>query len=206
MLFWGIFGALVLRAIFILSGVALLERFEWIVYVFGAFLIFTAVRVARHRQTAFQPEDSPTLRLLRRVLPVSKDYDGQKLFTRMDGGLAATPLFVVLMLIESTDVVFAVDSIPAILAVSREPFIVFSSNAFAIMGLRALYFLLEGMVGKFRYLNLGLGVILGFVGAKMLIEPFFHIPTWFSLTVIAIVLTVTFAASARAPADESSDR
>jgi len=205
-LFWGIFGALVLRAIFILSGVALLERFEWIVYVFGAFLIFTAVRVARHRQTAFQPEDSPTLRLLRRVLPVSKDYDGQKLFTRMDGGLAATPLFVVLMLIESTDVVFAVDSIPAILAVSREPFIVFSSNAFAIMGLRALYFLLEGMVGKFRYLNLGLGVILGFVGAKMLIEPFFHIPTWFSLTVIAIVLTVTFAASARAPADESSDR
>lgn len=204
-LFWGIFGALVLRAIFIVSGVALLERFEWIVYVFGAFLIFTAIRVARHRQTAFHPEDSRTLRLVRRVLPVTSDYDGQKLFTRKQGRLAATPLFVVLMLVESTDVVFAVDSIPAILAVSREPFIVFSSNAFAIMGLRALYFLLEGMVGKFRYLNLGLGVILGFVGTKMIIEPFYHVPTWLSLGFIAVVLAVTFAASVRAPAAEPSD-
>ena len=203
-LFWGIFGALVLRAIFIVSGVALLERFEWIVYVFGAFLILTAIRVARHRQTAFHPEDSRTLRLVRRIFPVTDDYDGQKLFTRKHGRLAATPLFVVLMLIESTDVVFAVDSIPAILAVSREPFIVFSSNAFAIMGLRALYFLLEGMVGKFRYLNRGLGVVLGFVGTKMIIEPFYHVPTWLSLTVIAVILAITFVASIRAPAEEPS--
>ena len=203
-LFWGIFGALVLRAIFIVSGVALLERFEWIVYVFGAFLVLTAIRVARHRQTAFHPEDSRVLKLVRRIFPVTNEYDGQKLFTRKDGRLAATPLFVVLMLVESTDVVFAVDSIPAILAVSREPFIVFSSNAFAIMGLRALYFLLEGMVGKFRYLNLGLGVILGFVGTKMIVEPFYHVPTWLSLGFIAVVLAVTFAASVRAPAEEPS--
>lgn len=201
-LFWGIFGALVLRAGFIVSGVALLERFEWIVYVFGAFLIFTAIRVARHRQTAFHPEDSRTLKLVRRVLPVSNDYDGQKLFTRVDGTWAATPLFVVLVLVESTDVVFAIDSIPAILAVSREPFIVFSSNAFAIMGLRALYFLLEGMVGKFRYLNLGLGFVLGFVGTKMIIEPFYHVPTWLSLGFIAAILAVTIAASLRFPARE----
>lgn len=201
-LFWGIFGALVLRAIFIVSGIALLERFEWIVYVFGAFLIFTAIRVARHRQTAFHPEDSRTLRFVRRIFPVSDDYDGQKLFTRVGGGLAATPLFVVLVLVESTDVVFAIDSIPAILAVSREPFIVFSSNAFAIMGLRALYFLLEGMVGKFRYLNLGLGVVLGFVGTKMIVEPFYHVPTWLSLAVIAVILTTTFVASIHAPARE----
>ena len=199
-LFWGIFGALVLRAIFIVSGVALLERFEWIVYVFGAFLILTAIRVARHRQTAFHPEDSRILRLVRRVLPVSRDYDGQRLFTRREGGWMATPLFVVLLLVESTDVVFAVDSIPAILAVSREPFIVFSSNAFAIMGLRALYFLLEGMVGRFRYLNVGLGMILGFVGTKMIIEPFYHVPTWLSLAVIAVILGVTVVASLRAPA------
>lgn len=197
-LFWGIFGALVLRALFIFAGVALIERFDWILYVFGAFLIFTAFRIARHSDHEIHPEDNPVLKLFRRVVPSTTEYDGQKLFTRRTGRLLATPLFAVLVLIESTDVVFAVDSIPAILAVSREPFIVFSSNAFAILGLRALYFVLAGMAGRFRYLNLGLGVILGFVGVKMIIAEWYHFPTWASLSVISVILTVTIVASLRA--------
>jgi tellurite resistance protein TerC len=208
-LFWGIFGALVLRALFIFAGVALIERFDWILYVFGAFLIFTAIRIARHDAGEVHPEDNPVLKIFRRVIPSSTEYDGQRLFTRKSGRLLATPLFAVLVLIESTDVVFAVDSIPAILAVSREPFIVFSSNAFAILGLRALYFVLAGMAGKFRYLNLGLGVILAFVGVKMIIAEWYHFPTWISLLVIAGVLTVTIVASLRAdkrdPATHTDD-
>ncbi|MGH9243935.1 MAG: TerC family protein [Acidimicrobiales bacterium] len=197
-LFWGIFGALVLRAIFIFAGVALLETFDWILYVFGAFLVVTAVKIARHHGTEVHPEANPVLKLVRRVVPSTTDYNGQRLFTRRRGRLLATPLFAVLVLVETTDVVFAVDSIPAILAVSREPFIVFASNAFAILGLRALYFLLAGMAGRFRYLNRGLGVILGFVGVKMLIVEWYHLPTWASLAVIAIVLAVTVTASVRA--------
>ncbi len=203
-LFWGIFGALVLRAIFIFAGVALLETFEWILYVFGAFLLFTAVKIARHAETEVHPEANPVLRLVRRVIPSTTDYDGQRLFTRRTGRRLATPLFAVLVLVETTDVVFAVDSIPAILAVSREPFIVFASNAFAILGLRALYFLLAGMAGKFRYLNRGLGVILAFVGIKMLITEWYHFPTWMSLTVIGVVLAVTIWASLRADRRELS--
>jgi TerC family integral membrane protein len=197
-LFWGIFGALVLRAMFIFAGVALLETFSWVLYIFGAFLLVTAVRIARHKETSVSPERNPVLRLVRRVVPSTPDYDGQKLFTRRTGHLLATPLLAVLVLIETTDVVFAVDSIPAILAVSREPFIVFASNAFAILGLRALYFCLAGMADRFRYLNLGLGVILAFVGTKMLIVELYHFPTWVSLGVIAVVLTVTILASLRA--------
>jgi tellurite resistance protein TerC len=194
-LFWGIFGALVMRAAFIFAGVAVLERFEWVLYIFGAFLVITAVRIARHEETEVHPERNPVLRLTRRVIPSTSDYDGQKLFTRRTGRLLATPLFVVLVLIETTDVVFAVDSVPAILAVSREPFIVFASNAFAILGLRALYFLLAGMAGRFRYLNIGLGVILGFVGVKMLIANVYHLPLWLSLGVIALALAVSVLAS-----------
>jgi len=197
-LFWGIFGALVLRALFIFAGVTLIENFDWILYVFGAFLIFTAFRIARHDDAEIHPEDNPVLKIFRKVVPSTTEYDGQKLFTRRSGRVLATPLFAVLVLVESTDVVFAVDSIPAILAVSREPFIVFSSNAFAILGLRALYFVLAGMAGRFRYLNLGLGVILGFVGVKMLITEWYHFPTWASLTVITVVLTVTIVTSLRA--------
>ena len=204
-LFWGIFGALVLRAIFIFAGVALIDRFDWIVYVFGAFLLFTAFRVAHHRASDIHPEHNPVLKLVRRLVPVSNDYDGQKMVTRKSGRWMGTPLFVVLVLVESTDVVFAVDSIPAILAVSREPFIVFSSNAFAIMGLRALYFLLAGMSDRFRYLNYGLAVILGFVGVKMIVEDVYHLPLWISLVVIALVLTVTIVASLRADREERSD-
>ncbi len=197
-LFWGIFGALVLRAMFIFAGVALLDRFDWILYVFGAFLLFTAWRIYRHDEAEVHPEDNPILRFVQRVVPSTPELDGQKLFTRKHGRLLATPLFAVLILVETTDVVFAVDSIPAILAVSREPFIVFSSNAFAILGLRALYFLLSGMQGRFRYLNAGLGVIMAFVGVKMLLAEVYHMPTWLSLGVITVVLFVTIWASLRA--------
>ena len=197
-LFWGIFGALVMRAIFIFAGVALIERFEWVLYIFGAFLIVTAVRIARHDDTEVHPDRNPVLKLMQRVLPSTTEYDGQKMFTRRSGKRLATPLFIVLVLVETTDVVFAVDSVPAILAVSREPFIVFASNAFAIMGLRALYFLLAGMAGRFRYLNIGLGFILAFVGVKMLVVEWYHPPQWLSLGVIAVALAVAIFASLRA--------
>jgi len=201
-LFWGIFGALVLRAIFIFAGVSLIEQFDWILYVFGAFLLYTAWKIARHDESeVVDYEKSFTMRTVRRLVPSTPEYDGQKLFTVQNGKRLATPLFAILILIEATDVVFAVDSVPAILAVSRETFIVFSSNAFAILGLRSLYFLLGGMQGKFRYLNVGLGVILAFVGMKMLLigDPFeIHVPTVVSLGVIFAVLTAAILASLRA--------
>jgi tellurite resistance protein TerC len=209
-LFWGIFGALVLRAIFIFAGVALIEQFEWVLYVFGVFLLYTAVKIARHDEAEVHPENNLALKLVRKVVPSTNEYDGQKIFTRRNGKRLATPLFAVLVLIETTDVVFAVDSIPAILAVSREQFIVFSSNAFAILGLRALYFCLAGAAGRFRYLNVGLGVILAFVGIKMLITELYHFPTWLSLLIIIGVLTLAIVASLRADArdpdvDDSTD-
>ena len=194
-LFWGVFGALILRAAFIFGGVALLEQFEWVLYIFGAFLVVTAVRIARHKETEVHPEHNPVLRIIRKVVPSTTEYDGQKLFTRRTGALLATPLFVVLVLIETTDVVFAVDSVPAILAVSRETFLVFASNAFAILGLRALYFLLAGMADRFRYLHIGLGVILGFVGLKMLFADLFHVPIVISLAFIFLALAITVLAS-----------
>ena len=197
-LFWGVFGALVLRAFFIFAGVALLDAFDWILYVFGAFLILTGIKIARHSGTEVHPEKNPVLKLVRKVIPTTSRYDGQKMFTLENGKKVATPLFVVLILVEATDVVFAVDSVPAILAVSREPFIVFASNAFAILGLRSLYFLLAGMAGKFRYLNVGLGVIMGFVGIKMMIAEWYHLPVWASLIVITAVLTVAVWTSIRA--------
>jgi tellurite resistance protein TerC len=203
-LFWGIFGALVLRAIFIFAGVSLIERFEWVLYIFGAFLLYTAVKIARHdEEKQVDYGNNIAMRLVRKLVPTTNEYDGQKLFTRINARRVATPLFAVLILIEATDVVFAVDSVPAVLAVSREPFLVFASNAFAILGLRSLYFLLGGMQGKFRYLNVGLGVILAFVGIKMLLigEPFeVHLPTYISLAFIALVLTVSVVASLRADA------
>jgi tellurite resistance protein TerC len=197
-LFWGIFGALVLRAVFIFAGVALLERLSWLLFVFGGLLLFTAVRVATHDPEEIHPELNPVLRLVRRFVPVTADFHGQRLFTKEDGRRLATPLFVVLVLIEATDVVFAVDSVPAILAVSRDPFVVFSSNALAILGLRALYFLLEGARGRLIYLNRGLGVILFYVGVKMIVSEWFHIPTTVSLAVIAVVLAITVWLSLRA--------
>jgi tellurite resistance protein TerC len=196
-LFWGIFGALVLRAIFIFAGVALLEAFHWIIYVFGGILIFTAVRLLFQKDEEVHPEQNPVLRVVRRVVPSTSEYHGQKLFWRDPDTLRrlATPLFAVLIVIETSDVIFAVDSIPAILAVAREPFIVFSSNAFAILGLRALYFLLADLKDRFEYLKEGLAVILIFVGVKMVISEWYHIPTFLSLGVIAVILTVSIVVS-----------
>jgi tellurite resistance protein TerC len=195
-LFWGIFGALVLRAAFIFAGVALIDRFEWILYVFGAFLLYTAGKLMFGGDHQVDPQESRTMKVIGRFVPSTADFDGQKLFTRIDGKRLATRLFVVLVIVEATDVLFAVDSVPAVLAVSHEQFIVFASNAFAILGLRALYFLLAGMRARFAYLNEGLAVILAFVGVKMIVAHWWHIPTWFSLVFIALVLVVAVLASA----------
>jgi TerC family integral membrane protein len=194
-LFWGIFGALVLRAVFIFAGVALIDRFDWILYVFGAFLLYTAGKLMFGGDREVDPQQSRTMKVIGRFVPSTSEFDGQKLFTRIDGKRLATRLFVVLLIVEATDVLFAVDSVPAVLAVSHEQFIVFASNAFAILGLRALYFLLAGMHARFAYLNEGLAVILGFVGVKMIVAHWWHIPTWFSLTFIALVLVVAVLAS-----------
>ena len=203
-LFWGVFGALVMRAMFIFAGVSLLEAFDWLLYVFGGFLVLTAVKIARHSGTEVHPEHNPVLRLVQRLVPSTTRYDGQKLFTKENGRRLATPLFTVLVLVEATDVVFAVDSVPAILAVSREPFTVFAANAFAILGLRAMYFLLAGMAGRFRYLNVGLGVVLGFVGVKMLLANVYHLPVSISLLAIAAILSTAVWASIRADRRDES--
>ena len=194
-LFWGVFGALVLRFVFIFVGVELLEQFEWMLFVFGGFLIVTAIRLLRHEDEDIHPEHNPVLKLVRKAVPSTSEYHGQAMFIKEAGKRLATPLFAVLVVIETSDVIFAVDSIPAILAVSRDTFIVFSSNAFAILGLRALYFLLADLRDKFDYLQPGLAVILGFVGIKMILSEWYHIPTPVSLGVIAFVLTVAIVAS-----------
>ncbi len=204
-LFWGVFGALVLRAIFIFAGVALLEQFAWILYIFGAILLFTAYRMAFSGDHEVHPDENPILKLVRKVIPSTSNMDGQKFFTIENGRRVATPLFAVLILVESTDIVFAVDSVPAILAVSREPFIVFASNAFAILGLRALYFALAGMAGRFRYLDKGLAAILAFVGVKMLLLEFVHMPIALSVGIIAAILTISVVASLRAEKREDDD-
>lgn len=206
-LFWGIIGALIMRGVMIGVGAVLIERFEWITYLFGAFLLFTGVRMATHPEQEIDPERNPVLRLVRRVIPVTTSYDGQKFFARAPDAtgrtrIAATPLFVVLVLVETTDLIFAVDSIPAVFAVTRTPFIVYTSNVAAILGLRSLYFLLAGVVHKFHYLRLGLAVVLGFVGVKMLTAGFYHIPTALSLGVIALVLGISVAASLAFPKRE----
>ncbi len=188
-LFWGVFGALVLRAAFIFAGVALIEQFSFVLYIFGGILLWSAWKIARHdANDAVDLEKSRTLAVVRRFIPSTTEYDGQKLFTRVDGKRLATPLFAVLVLVESTDVVFAIDSVPAVLAVAREQFIVFSSNAFAILGLRSMYFLLAGAKDRFRYLNVGLGIILASVGIKMLLSDFVHLPAVLSLGIIVFVL------------------
>jgi tellurite resistance protein TerC len=196
-LFWGIFGALVMRLVFIFAGVALLDNFEWLLFVFGAFLVFTGARLLGRHEVGVHPDHNPVLRAVRKVIPSTTEYDGQKIFTRATGALLATPLFAVLVLIETTDVIFAVDSVPAVLAVSREQFIVFSSNAFAILGLRALYFLLADIRERFAYLQQGLAVILVYVGVKMIASYWYHIPTALSLSVIAVVLAASILLSLR---------
>jgi tellurite resistance protein TerC len=194
-LFWGIFGALIFRAIFIFAGVALLARFSWIELIFGAFLVITAWRIAFHDETEIDPDHNPIFRAARRLVPVTESYRGHHMFVRENGKRYATPLFLVLIFVELTDVVFAVDSVPAVLAVSRSQFIVFTSNAFAILGLRAIYFLLAGAKDALVHLNIGLGVILAFVGVKMLLSRWLHVNTYLSLAVIVAILTATVFAS-----------
>jgi TerC family integral membrane protein len=202
-LFWGILGALVMRGVMIGAGAYLIQQFHWVIYVFGAFLVFTGIRMARQREHDMHLESNVVIRAVRRLLPVTTTYHGQKFFVREDVGgtkrLAATPLFVVLALVETTDLIFAVDSIPAIFAVTQDPFIVYSSNVFAILGLRALYFLLAGVIRRFHYLRVGLSVVLVFVGAKMLAADVYKIPIGVSLGVIVLVLAVAVASSLRWP-------
>ena len=193
-LFWGILGALIMRAAFIVAGVGLIQRFHWIVYVFGAFLVYSGIKLFGQENAAIHPEKNPVLRLFRKWVPVTKEYEGNKFFVRRPG-LYATPLLVVLVVVETTDLLFAVDSIPAILAITRDAFIVYTSNVFAIMGLRSMYFALAGMMEMFRYLHYGLSLVLIFVGAKMLVSHYYEIPTVVALGCVAGVLIVSVLAS-----------
>jgi len=194
-LFWGILGALVMRGTLIALGAALLKEFHWIIYVFGAFLIFTGLRMARHQEQELQPDKNPVVKFFRRFIPVTATFEKDRFFVRRAGKILATPLFLILLIVESTDLVFAVDSIPAIFAITQEPFIVYTSNVFAILGLRALYFLLANVMDKFQYLKLGLSAVLTFIGIKMVIVDFYHIPVEVSLAVVAGILTVSIVAS-----------
>jgi tellurite resistance protein TerC len=206
-LFWGIIGALVLRGVMIVAGSALVTRFSWTLYFFGAFLVFTGLRMALQKDdAAYNPDHDPVLRLARKLIPVTPDYRGDKFFVRepdAKGRLRwwATPLFIVLIIVDTTDVIFATDSIPAIFAVTRDPIIVYTSNICAVLGLRALYFLLAGVVDKFVYLKLGLSIVLIFIGAKMLLEPFIHIPIIAALGVVGVVLGTSVVASIKWPGE-----
>jgi tellurite resistance protein TerC len=202
-LFWGILGALVMRAIFIAAGVGLIQRFHWIVYVFGAFLVYSGLKLLRQGEAEIHPESNPILRLFRRWVPVTKDYEGNKFFVRRTG-LFATPLLVVLLVVETTDLLFAVDSIPAILAITRDAFIVYTSNVFAILGLRSMYFALAGMMEMFRYLHYGLSLVLMFVGSKMLLSHYYEIPTVIALSAVASILLLSVAASLLKPKPQAA--
>jgi len=199
-LFWGILGALVMRAVMIFVGAALIEKFAWIIYVFGAFLILTGIKMIVKREEEIHPERNPLVRWFKKFMPVTSDYRGDKFFVRENGIRMATPLFVVLLLVEFSDLIFAVDSIPAIFAVTKDPFIVYTSNVFAILGLRSLYFALAGVMDKFHYLKIGLGVVLSFVGVKMLLgHTPWKIDTHVSLGVIVGVLAVSIIVSLLRP-------
>lgn len=202
-LFWGILGAIVMRAIMITAGVVLIHRIEWIVYVFGAFLVMTGIRMATQRMEEIHPERNPVLKLVRRLFPVTKRYQGSRFMVRRMGRLAVTPLFVVLTVVESTDLVFAIDSVPAVLAISTDLFIVITSNIFAILGLRSLYFVVAGMMSLFRYLKYGLSLILVFVGFKMIASQFLHIPVALALGAVATILLASIAASLLLPKREA---
>ena len=214
LLFWGVLGALVMRGAMIAVGVALIHQFDWVLYLFGAFLVFAGAKMFFSKQEMVQPEKNLVLRLVRKLFPVAQDFDGQKFFTRCDGRFALTPLALVLLLVETTDLIFAVDSVPAVFSVTRKAFIVFTSNVFAILGLRSMYFLLVGALGYFRYLKIGLSVVLAFIGAKMLLDPHDHPRQWFqygiptsaSLLVVAVILSVSIAFSIAAARREKIKR
>jgi len=190
-LFWGILGALIMRAVFIATGLAVVERLHWVIYVFGAFLVFTGIRMSLRRDRELHPGDNPIIRLFRRFVPTTDDYQGDKFWVKESGRYLATPLFLVLLVIETTDVVFAVDSIPAVLAVTLDPFIVYSSNVFAILGLRALFFALAGVIQRLRYLHYGLSAILIFLGLKMLSSGIYKVPVSLALLVVAGILIIS---------------
>ena len=195
-LFWGVLGALVMRLTMIFVGAALIERFHWIIYIFGAFLIYTGVKMFGQQETDIQPEQNPVVRIVTRFLPITRTYEEKKFFTTIEGRRTGTLLLLVLIVVEVTDLVFAVDSIPAIFAITTDTFIVYTSNVFAILGLRSMYFLLAGVVEKFQYLRTGLAIVLTFIGMKMLVVAAgFVIPIWFSLIFVAVVLTGSVAAS-----------
>ncbi len=194
-LFWGIIGALAMRIVFILAGIALIDRFEWIVYPFGAFLVFSGTRMFRKKEIGVNPERNLVLRLSRRLLPMTETFRAGHLFVRGDGRFLATPLFIVLLVVETTDIVFALDSIPAILAITADPFIVYTSNVFAILGLRALYFVLAGMMGRFEYLHYGLGAMLVFVGIKMTLSHIVPVPLPVTLAAIVLILSLSILVS-----------
>jgi tellurite resistance protein TerC len=199
-LFWGILGAVVMRAIFIFAGISLINRFHWVIYVFGAFLVYTGIKLAiPKKDDGFEPEKNPAVKLARRFLPVTAGFEGGHFFSRHNGRLHATPMFLVLLIVETTDVMFALDSIPAVIAITRNEFIVFTSNIFAILGLRSLYFAVSGIMQLFRYINVGLAIILCFVGFKMLASHYVTIPIKLSLGIIGTVLAASILASVLIP-------
>ena len=205
-LFWGILGAIVFRAVMILFGVALINQFDWIIYVFGVFLLYTAFRMLRTDQIKYDPEKSFVFRQIKKIYPLTTTIHGNRFFMKRMGLSAATPLFVALIVIEITDILFAVDSIPAILAITSDPFLVFSSNIMAILGLRSMYFLISRMIAKFRFIHYSLVVILGFVGVKMLVAHYVHFPEWLSLSVIVVSLATGVALSLLVPEKEASEQ
>lgn len=202
---WGIFGALILRAVFIAAGSALLSNFHWMVYVFGAFLVVTGIKMYLQGNDKIEPERNPVVRLFERSIPIVNEYQGQRFFIRRNGKIHATLLMLVLIVVETTDVIFAVDSIPAIFAITQDPFIVYTSNVFAILGLRALYFMLAGVMEMFIYLKVGLSLVLGFVGAKMMLVDVYKIPIGVSLSVIAGVLLISIVASCLVKKGEAAE-
>jgi tellurite resistance protein TerC len=197
-LFWGIVGALVMRGVFIVVGIGLIRRFHWIIFLFGAFLVYSGIRLLGEKEAGIDPEKNPMVRLFRRLIPVTEDYEGDKFLVRRPG-LYATPLLVVLVVVEVTDLLFATDSIPAVLAITLKPFVVYTSNVFAILGLRSLYFVLAGMMDFFHYLHYGLAVVLIFIGGKMLASDYFEIPTVWALGAVAGVLLISMVASVVKP-------
>jgi len=204
-LFWGIFLALVTRGIFIFAGVALVNTFHWVMYLFGAFLIYTGIKLALNKETEVHPDRNIALKLLRVFFPVSKQFSGSKFIIVKQGIRYATPMLAVLLALETTDILFAVDSIPAVLAISKDPFIVYTSNVFAILGLRSLFFAISGLMKLFHMLHYGLAAILSFVGVKMLIDDFAEIPIWLSLVVIASILVISIVCSVIWPEKEKDE-
>ncbi len=201
-LFWGILGALIMRIIFIIVGIELIHKFHWIIYIFGAFLIYTGLKIPFEKDKQIEPDKNPLVRLFKKFMPVTNELHGDKFFVKIDAKTYATPLFIALIIIEFSDLIFAVDSIPAVLAISDDTFIVYTSNVFAILGLRALYFALAGVVKYFRYLKFGLAAILVFVGTKMCISGFYKFPVQWSLLIIVGLLTISIVASLVIPAKE----